>query len=227
MARKPIVAIDGPAGSGKSTVTKLLAKQLGFLFIDTGAMYRAVTLKALDAGENMADGAALTRVAEGCSIELRNVAGETQVLLDGRDVSRAIRDPRLNPHLSPVAAVSGVRRRLVALQQQMGRAGGVVMEGRDIGTVVFPDAEVKIYLEATVAERTRRRSLEMREKNLPCDAEKVRAEIVRRDHIDSTRADSPLRRAADAVLVITDGLSIAQVVDRLAEVVAAKTAATR
>lgn len=222
MARKPIVAIDGPAGSGKSTVTKQLAKQLGFLFIDTGAMYRAVTLKALEAGEDMTDAAALTRVAESCTIELRNVAGETQVLLDGRDVSADIRNPRLNPHLSPVAAVSGVRRRLVALQQAMGRAGGVVMEGRDIGTVVFPDAEVKIYLEATVDERARRRSRELREKNLPYDEAKVREEIARRDHIDSTREDSPLRRAADAELVITDGLSIVQVVDRLAEIVAAK-----
>lgn len=224
MARKPIVAIDGPAGSGKSTVTKLLAKKLGFLFIDTGAMYRAVTLKALDGGADMQDPAALTAVAEGCTIELRNVDHETQVLLDGRDVSTAIRNPRLNPHLSPVAAVPGVRRRLVALQQQMGRAGGVVMEGRDIGTVVFPDAEVKIYLEATVDERTRRRSLELREKQLPFDAVQVKAEIERRDHIDSTREDSPLRKADDAVLVITDGLSIGQVVDKLAAIVAAKTA---
>ncbi|HNW93872.1 MAG TPA: (d)CMP kinase [bacterium] len=224
MTRKPIVAIDGPAGSGKSTVTKLLAQKLGFLFIDTGAMYRAVTLKALDSGTDMTDPAALTRVAEGCTIELRNVGQETQVLLDGRDVSTEIRNPRLNPHLSPVAAVSGVRRRLVALQQQMGRIGGVVMEGRDIGTVVFPDAEVKIYLEATVAERTRRRALEMQGKNLPCDEAKVRAEIERRDHIDSTREDSPLRQADDAVLVITDGLSIEQVVDKLAAIVAAKTA---
>jgi len=221
MSREPVVAIDGPAGSGKSTVARQVAKNLNFLFIDTGAMYRAVTLAAVRQHIDIADPVALTELAEKCYIKLANETDVTRVFINDEEVTEDIRDPELNPFLSTVAAVPGVRRRLVALQRELGKAGGVVMEGRDIGTVVFPDAEIKVYLDASVAERARRRCAELQDKGINEPENKVRREIEARDNQDMNREDSPLRRADDAYLLVTDGLSIPEVVEQIVNRVAA------
>ncbi len=215
---RPIVALDGPAGAGKSTVARLVADRLGFLYVDTGAMYRAVALKAERLGV-VDDEAAVVALADTSQITLATGAGALQVLLDGEEVTAAIRTPRLSALVSPVAAMSGVRRSMVRRQRELGREGGVVMEGRDIQTVVFPDAEVKIFLTASPAERARRRCAELQTKGVVADFATVEAEMAARDRRDATRADSPLVPAADAVTVTTDGLPIDQVVARIVDIV--------
>lgn len=221
-ARRPILAIDGPAGAGKSTVARLAAQRLGFTYIDTGAMYRGVALSALRGGIDPDDGERLTDAARRLTFEFREVEGERRLFLDGEDVSRAIREPQVSGAASQVAAVSGVRSALVAAQRAMGAAGGVVMEGRDIGTVVFPDAEVKVYLDASPEERARRRHLELKGRGHDVPLEQLAREIAERDTRDSNRADSPLRAAEDAIRLPTDGLSIDQVVERLVTMVREK-----
>ena len=210
------VAIDGPAGAGKSTVARLVATALGYAYIDTGAMYRAIAWKALREGCALTNEPALTRLAEDTVVEFLQAGEGTQrVLVDGADVSESIRLPEVTQYSSPVSAVSGVRRALVAQQRRLGEGGGVVMEGRDIGTVVFPNAEVKVLLTASVEERARRRAGEMVAKGIDADVKVVEAEIRERDSRDSSRQDSPLRAADDAVTVGTDGLTIGQVVERI------------
>jgi len=217
-----IVAIDGPAGAGKSAVARRLAAELGALYIDTGAMYRAVAYTALFVGTDLSDPLALTSLAEEIRIELRPPTLENpetvRVLVDGRDITEHIRTPAISQLTSTISAVSGVRKRLVDEQRQMAASGSAVMEGRDIGTVVFPNADVKIFLTATPEERARRRQLQLQETGKSVDFDELVREISERDTRDSTRADSPLVPASDAQVVLTDGLSEDEVVQLLREI---------
>lgn len=212
---RPIVAIDGPAGAGKSTVARIVADRLGYLYIDTGAMYRAVAWKVLSAGISISDQRAITALAKRLDIRLEKRDGEQRVLADDEDVTEAIRTADATRLSSPVSAIRGVRKRLVELQRKIGEHGGVVMEGRDIGTVVFPDAQVKVFLTASAEERARRRTAELREKGIEADISQIAAEIAERDLRDSSRSHAPLRQAPDAVLIETDKLSADEVADRI------------
>lgn len=216
MSEKLIIAIDGPAGSGKSTTAKLLAKKLGYLYIDTGAMYRAVTLYAIK--NNLLDNEKkIIELAKQLNIELKFENGQTKVSVNGKDVTEEIRSLEVNQNVSPVSKIEGVRKILVEKQKEMGKNGGVVMEGRDITTVVFPNADVKIFLTATIDERARRRALEFEQKGQPVDIEKVKQNILERDRIDSSRDVSPLTKSPDAIEIDTSNLSIEQQVDLILE----------
>ena len=217
--RKPIVAIDGPSGVGKSTLSKLLARELGFINLDTGAMYRAVALAAARRAIDPADMATLGALAEKVVIDFARDAGSERVLLDGEDVSAAIRTPEISLLTSQVSACPAVREALVRRQRQLGAQGGVVLEGRDIGTVVFPDAEVKFFMVASAEERGRRRFLELQLKGATVDLARTIAEVEARDTADSNRSHSPLRRAEDAVTIDTSVLSIEQVLVEMLKVV--------
>jgi cytidylate kinase len=207
-----IIAIDGPAAAGKSTVARGLARALGLAFLDTGAMYRAVTLAALRRGIDPADGQALGRLARGLALELD---AEGRLHVDGEPAEPAIRRAEVTAHVSQVSAHPAVRAAIVPLQRAAAARGpGVVAEGRDIGTVVFPDAEHKFFLVASSAERARRRA---RQEGREGEVEALRAEIERRDRHDATRADSPLVRAPDALEVSTDGRTADEVLALLLE----------
>ncbi len=212
MSRKIVVAIDGPAGSGKSTTARLLAKKLGYIYIDTGAMYRAVTLfwlrKNLPLDEEI-----ICKLLPNISINFENDAGVLKIYLNSEDVTNEIRTPEVTNNVSPVSAIKCVREFLVAQQRKLGEDGGVVMDGRDIGTVVFPDAELKIYLVASLEARIQRRLLELNQKGAEVTFEEVRKQIVERDIIDSTRQHSPLQKAQDAIEIDTTNLSIEEQVD--------------
>ncbi len=212
----PVVAIDGPAGSGKSTVARALAARLRYLHVDTGAMYRAVALAAARSGIAFDDGPALGALCRGLS--LRQVPGPagSRTLLGEEDVSNAIRTPEMSLASSTVSAVPEVRAAMASLQRRMGEKGGAVLEGRDIGTVVFPDAEAKFFLTATVEERARRRGDELAARGDPQPIELVRRQMEERDRNDSARAHSPLRRAPDAVEIDTTALTPGQVVELMA-----------
>ncbi|NEO73037.1 bifunctional pantoate--beta-alanine ligase/(d)CMP kinase [Moorena sp. SIO3H5] len=219
--RKPIVAIDGPAGAGKSTVSRLVAKALGLMYLDTGAMYRAVTWRVLKAGIDLEDEPAIAELVSKITINLTNdQAGESgiQVWVDGEEVTQVIRSQSVTAKVSTVAALSSVRRELLKQQQRWGRQGGVVAEGRDIGTHVFPNAEVKLFLTASVQERARRRQQDLKNRGQEVSLEQLEQEIQQRDLKDSTRAVAPLRKAADAIEVKTDGMSIAEVTDFLVNI---------
>lgn len=210
------IAIDGPAGAGKSTIARLVAKDLGLRYVDTGAMYRAVTLEALRRGVDTTDEEALVRVVT--SIDLNIVFQGDQgnlVYLDGEDVTELIRQPNVTALVSEVSTHKKVREFIVALQDQIGRQGSVVMDGRDIGTVVMPDADWKIFLQATVEERAKRRASELERRGLSVDLEELKEQIRRRDHLDSTRDNSPLKRADDALEIDTTSLNVAEVVQKL------------
>ena len=214
-----IIAIDGPAGAGKSTVARAVARRLGYLFINTGAMYRAVAWKALREGVSLDDPGAVGRLAGESLIELTREVDSMRVLIDGRDITDEIATPQVGHAASMVSTISAVRRALVARQQQMGRAGGVVMEGRDIGTQVFPNAEVKIYLDASPETRAQRRYDEDRARGVAvASPEEMKEEIKRRDHRDKTRADSPLLRAEDAVYIDSSAMAVDEVVERILEI---------
>ena len=204
-----VIAIDGPAGSGKSTVAQEVARRLGFVYVDTGAMYRAVALLALRHGVSLKDAAALTTLAEEADLHF---SSENRLFAGDQDVTESIRTPEISQASSIVSAVPGVRHALVAIQQRLGREGNLVMEGRDIGTVVFPNAEVKVFLDASPEERARRR-FEERPDGPPLD--QVVAQIRERDARDTRREHSPLLRAADAVVLDTTGMTIAQVVESI------------
>jgi len=213
--REPVITVDGPAAAGKSTVGRRLAERLGFRFIDTGAMYRALALSVDAAGLSPDDEAKLRAHLEGVDVRLRG----DRLLLDGRDVTAEIRTPRISELTSRLTRLAAVREKITPLQRRAAAAGGVVLEGRDTGTVVCPDAEVKFYMDATLDERARRRQAELRARGLEADFGTVRGEIGRRDVQDTTRALAPLRKADDAIEVDTSELTIEQVVERmLAEV---------
>jgi cytidylate kinase len=211
MRSRPVVTIDGPSGAGKTTVSKRLAETAGMVRIDTGAMYRAVALAASRCGVPWGDPVRLGGVARVLDLSFRTVAGAPRVFLSGEDVSEAIRTPEMSMGASTVSAHGPVREALVATQREMARDGGVVLEGRDTGTVVFPDAEVKFFLDAVASVRARRRRLEMS----PPDAqsfEEVLRDVLRRDVQDSTREHSPLRVADGAVYIDTTTMTIDEVV---------------
>lgn len=213
------IAIDGPAASGKSTVGALLAQELGYLYFDTGVMYRAVTWAALDRGISIEDEMAVTRLAQTLRIEVvsptEDDGRQYTVRADRRDITWDIRAPEVNRHVSPVSAYPGVRAALTQQQRRIGASGSVVMVGRDIGTVVLPQARIKIYLDATVEERARRRHLEILERGEPSDYEEVLEDLKRRDRIDSTREQAPLRAAEDAVVVDSTDKRVEEVVARI------------
>jgi cytidylate kinase len=210
-----IIAIDGPAASGKSTLAKRLAEALGYLYFDTGVMYRAVTWNALRRGMDPGDEAAVTALAENVPIDVRpptvDDGRDFDVIVEGQDITWDIRRPEVDANVSVVAAYPGVRRALTAQQRRVGMRGRVVMVGRDIGTVVLPEADLKIYLDASVEERARRRYEEQRARGGTATYEHILASMRRRDQIDSTRAGAPLRPADDAVILNSDGKDIGTV----------------
>ncbi len=214
--RQPILAIDGPAGAGKSTVTRQLAQALGLFYLDTGAMYRAVTWLVLNSDIAIEDEAAVAELVYSCQIELIPQADQLSVFVNGQDVTSEIRSREVTANVSAIAAQAAVRQRLVQQQQAYGRKGGVIAEGRDIGTHVFPDAELKIFLNASVKARSQRRRLELQQRGQgDLSLEQIEQEIALRDQKDSTRAIAPLRQAPDAIEIQTDDLSIDQVREQI------------
>jgi CMP/dCMP kinase len=213
--KKIIVAIDGPAGAGKSTVAKRLAKELGYTYMDTGAMYRAFALKARRDGIDLESESDLRSALAGSSVELLEKDGRQKVLLDGRDVTTEIRAPEMSQWASKISALRPVRERMVELQRAFGARGGIVAEGRDIGTVVFPDAEVKIFLTARPEERGRRRFAELKGQGKEVTLEETLGEMRQRDDRDQGREMAPLRQAEDAVALDSTGMSIDQVVETI------------
>jgi len=216
------VAIDGPSGAGKSTVARSLAKRLGYAYIDTGAMYRAVALIAKLEAIAIDDETGLSRLASFLQITFSNQNDVIRVLCNGEDITEAIRAPDISLLASDVSKRKGVREALVRIQREMGQKGGVVLEGRDIGTVVFPDAEVKFYLDAKTEERAQRRRRELSEKGIEVDFPETLAEVVRRDQNDMRRALSPLRKAEDAILIDSTDRSIEEVVEEMLRAVHSK-----
>ncbi|GAB4498749.1 MAG: (d)CMP kinase [Saprospiraceae bacterium] len=199
--KRIIIAIDGHSACGKSTLAKGLAKSLHYAYLDTGAMYRAVTLYFLDNQINYDDVAAVDEALQHIEIHFERIDGQNRTFLNGHDVERDIREMRVSEHVSPVSAISAVRRAMVQQQKAMGQRRGIVADGRDIGTVVFPNAELKIFLIADLDVRTSRRHLELAAKGIDAEWEDIKKNLLERDRIDSTRADSPLRQADDAIMI--------------------------
>lgn len=208
--KKIIVAIDGFSSCGKSTLAKALAKTLHFAYLDSGAMYRAVTLYFLENKVDYQDPKAVEEALHHIEIHFERINGQNHTFLNGRDVEQDIRTMTVSEHVSPVSAISAVRRAMVRQQQAMGNRRGIVADGRDIGTVVFPDAELKIFLTAEADVRTSRRHLELAAKGIDADWNQVQQNLLERDRIDSSRSDSPLRQAADAVVIDNTLLSETQ-----------------
>ena len=220
--KKWIIAIDGPSGAGKSTVAKLLAKRLGYVVLDTGAMYRAVAFRAKQRGICLEDEERLSQLASSLQVTFLTINGELRVLCDGEDVTESIRSPEMSSLASDISKKEGVRGALVRLQREMGRAGGVILEGRDIGTVVFPDADAKFYLDADAEERARRRYEELARKGVKVNFQETLEDVIRRDRNDMTRAISPLRKAKDAVVIDSTYLSVEEVVEKMIQVIQQK-----
>jgi len=219
-SRRLIIAIDGPAGAGKSTIASAVSKRLGYVNLDTGAMYRALGLKALEHGISLEDQPELYKLALHSRIELEPTPNGNRVLLDGQEITHRIREPEVSDAASRVSVHPKVREWMVDRQREMGASGGVVMEGRDIGTKVFPKADVKIFLDANPNVRAERRLLQNADKPGPAKtAEQVAAEMCERDQRDRSRAASPLEPAPDAVILDSSGLTIEQVVSRVEELV--------
>ena len=217
LGRRGAIAMDGPAGVGKSTVGTLVAKELGYRFLNTGEMYRALTWKALERGLDLEDGAALARLSRALKWEFR--PGEDGVVLrtfvDGTGVTLHIRDERVSMNSSRVSGKPGVRRHMRELQRLLGKAGGIVMEGRDITTVVLPDADLKVYLDASPDERARRRTRQLRAQGKKADFRRIRESIVQRDRQDAERRINPLCKADDAVLIDSTRLTMREVAERI------------
>ena len=220
--RQNVIAIDGPAGAGKSTVAKMVAEKLGFVYLDTGAMYRAVTCRVIAEGIELADHAAISELAGRINVRFNRQVAGLRVLADGVDVTEAIRTPEVTTAVPRVSQVPAVRQAMVRLQQEMAAAGSVVLDGRDIGSVVVPDACAKIFLTASVAERARRRWQEMRDKGYDQDLAALQQEMEQRDRQDSERELAPLVQAADAVLLDTTGMSIEAVVSGIVTIYQAR-----
>ena len=208
-----MIAIDGPAASGKSTTAKLVAERLGYLHVDTGAMYRAFTLKMLRSGISPDDRETIARLLESTRVTLRHNEGEMRILLDGEDVTEQIRSVEVTRAVSAISSLREVRRAMVREQRAMGKNGGIVLEGRDIGTVVFPDADCKFFIIAGIDARAQRRLKELRERGLDADLDALKVEIAERDRLDSTRSESPLRKADGAVEIDTSDMTIEEQVD--------------
>jgi len=215
--KKIVIAIDGPAASGKSTTARLVAERLGYLHVDTGAMYRAVALKALENGISTADVAAIERMIDSTKVTVKRVDKELRTLLDGEDVTERIRSLQVARAASHVSAIKKVRDAMVREQRRLGEAGGIVLEGRDIGTVVFPDADLKIFLTADLKERARRRRRELKEQGREVELEELMYEIAERDRKDTTRDASPLVKAPDAIEVDTSKMTIDEQVNTVVE----------
>ena len=215
MTKANIIAIDGPAASGKSTLGKKLADSLGYLFFDTGVMYRAVTWLALQRGLDVKDEPAVTRLAESVPIEVmppsKGDGRACDVVIQGQDITWEIRGPEVDANVSVVSAYTGVRKALLVQQRRIGQRGHVVMVGRDIGTVVLPEADLKIYLDASAEERARRRYYELIARGEEADYDHILAKVIERDHIDSNRDVAPLKAAEDAITINSDGISLEKV----------------
>jgi cytidylate kinase len=220
-ARRLVVAIDGPAGAGKSTTARLLAARLGYDLLDTGAIYRVMALLAKRAGVPWDDGPGVAAFADGLELRFRLDDGVNHVLVAGADVTKDIRTPEISDGASRVSALPEVRAALLGIQRRLGAEGGVVVEGRDIGTVVFPDAGAKFFLTANTDERARRRVAELQAAGRPADFETTRNEMQARDQRDSTRAVAPLKQASDAIAVDSTSLTPAEVVEKMASIVSA------
>ena len=223
MDHAPVITIDGPAASGKTTIGKMLAEMLGYLFVDTGVMYRAVTWAALDSKLPVEDEKAVTTLAEKIEIDIRPLSRpdgrDFDILADGRDITWQIRNSDVEENVSLVSSYLGVRKALTAQQRRIGSRGGVVMVGRDIGTVVMPEAQVKIYLNASLEERAKRRFMELQNRGECIDLESIKSAMLARDRFDSSRKHAPLRPAADAVVLDTDGLKIQEVLEKIISVI--------
>lgn len=206
-----VIAIDGPAGAGKSTIARCLADMIGYTYIDSGAMYRALTLKVLREKIPMTDLDRIIRLAGETDIDFK----ENSIYLDGRASDKEIREEDVNRNVSYIAAIPDVRRLMVDLQRKISRNKNVVMDGRDVGTVIFPAATVKFYITASVDERAERRYNELKQKGYAAEITDIKAQIEKRDHIDSTREDSPLAAASDAIIIDTTGKSVKQVLDEV------------
>jgi cytidylate kinase len=215
--KKITIAIDGPAASGKSTTAKLVAHKLGYLHIDTGAMYRALTLKALDEKIDLDDRKEIVRLARTSTVTLEEKDGTTRVFLDGTEITKRIRTQQVTRAVSTVSSYKDVREIMVRVQQKMAATGGVVLEGRDIGTVVLPEAELKIFMVASVEERARRRKKDLALAGIEAEQDDLVKEIEARDQKDSTREASPLRKAPDAIEMDTSNLTIEEQVDFILE----------
>lgn len=216
--KKIVVAIDGPAGAGKSTIAKLVAEKLGYAYIDTGAMYRSVAWRFLQTGQPF-DEAFISGLANTMVIQFRPEAHVNRVFVDGQEVTDAIRSAEVTANVSKVAAIGAVREAMVEQQRRMGDAGGVLMDGRDIGTVVFPNAQLKIFLTASVEERAQRRYKELLAKGEQVDLAQLQQDIASRDKQDSERAIAPLRQAEDALLLDTSHMNIEQVTEKILQLV--------
>lgn len=219
MKKKLIIAIDGPAGAGKSSTSRLLAERLGYRYVDTGALYRAVGLVVWEKGIDPTDGAAVAAACQSLTLRFEPGPDGQRLLMGSRDISADIRRPEMSQMASTVSALPEVRAHLLTRQHEMGRDGGVVVEGRDIGSVVFPQADVKVYLDASVAERSRRRFVELQQKGTATSLAETRRDMQERDGRDSGRSQAPLRPAEDAIILDTTGLSLAEVVDCLVNTV--------
>jgi len=216
------IAIDGPSGAGKSTVARSLAKRLGYVYIDTGAMYRSLALRVKEIGIAPEDESALSRLALSLHIRFVTEEGQTHVFCEGEDVTEAIRTPEISRLSSSISKEKGVREVLVQMQRRMGKEGGVVLEGRDIGTVVFPDADAKFYLDAESDERARRRHTEMAEKGVKVAFKETHEELLQRDLNDMHRVHSPLKKADDAVSIDSTHRSAEEVVEEMVRVIKEK-----
>lgn len=208
-----VIAIDGPAASGKSTTARLVARQLGYLYVDTGAMYRAVTLKVLRAGLEASNIREIEGLVRSTRVELAEKSGSLTVLLDGEDVTEQIRSREVTAAVSAISSIPAVREAMVREQRRMAKGQSIVLEGRDIGTVVFPGANLKVFLVAHIAERARRRQRELEAKGISASVRELQNEIEQRDLVDSTRRVSPLRRASDAIELDTSGMTIEEQVE--------------
>jgi len=220
--KKLTIAIDGPSGAGKSSVARSLAKRLGYNYIDTGAMYRSVAFKAKEKGIFQEDELALNQLASSLHITFTTEREQTRVFCDGEDITTAIRTPEISRLASSISSRKGVREALVQMQREMGKEGGVILEGRDIGTVVFPDADVKFYLDAESDERVKRRYHEMVEKGVKVDFKETQKDLVQRDHHDMHRTHSPLKKANDALFIDSTHRPAEEVVEEMVRIVKAK-----